>query len=221
MKKLIAALLALALLLALCACGRRAESASGESAPEAELPPVSTPVQHLFDNSGVEPQGTLLGSLDCMAEYRSVYSDVREVPDRGSAARRFYLYTDGLAMWNSFLVILQSTPEGHSPEDDEAYTEYAVIRADHFGTGDGLKDAKMESDWSWESFTRDLNGALIELTVSRKGDKAELTYTATTAEGEVHTLSCRDIAIPADAPLYFCLSVEHACLDLLEEETNE
>lgn len=216
MKKLLAILLSLLILLSLSACGRRTEAQTPPE-EEIELPPVSTPVQYLFDNSGVEPQGTLLGSLDCRAEYRSVYSDIREVPDRGSDTRRFTLYTDGLAMWNGFLVILQSTPEGHSTEDDEAYTEYAVIRADHFAAGEGVKDAKMQSDWSWESFTRDLNGALIELTVGRKGDKAELAFTATTAAGEVHQLSCKDIAIPADGPLYYCLSVEHACLDLLEE----
>ena len=219
MKKLLSALLALLMLFSLSACGRQTETEAGPE-EETELPPVSTPVQYLFDNSGVEPQGTLLGSLDCRAEYRSVYSDVREVPDRGTVTQRFYFYTDGLGMWNSFIVILQSTPDGHSTEDDEAYTEYAAIRADHFGTGDGLKDAKLESDWSWESFTRDLNGALIELSVSRKGDKAELRYTATTAEGELHSLSCKDIAIPADAPLYYCLSVEHACLDLLEDTTE-
>lgn len=219
MKKHLACFLALAMLFSLSACRRQTET---QTAPEEiEILPVSTPVQFFFDNSGVKPQGTLLGSLDCRAEYRSVYSDIREVPDRESVTRRFYFYTDGLGMWNSFLVILQSTPGGHSEEDDEAYTEYAVIRADHFGTGDGLKEAKMESDWNWESFTRELNGALIELTVSRKGDKAEAAYTATTAEGEVHQLSCRDIAIPADEPLYFCLSLEHACLDLLEGEATE
>lgn len=216
MKKLLAGLLAVLMLLSLSACGRRTET---ETPPEEEIehPPVSTPQQYVFDNSGVEPQGKLLGSLDCRAEYRSVYSDIREVPDRGSDTRRFMLYTDGLAMWNGFLVILQSTPEGHSAEDDEDYSEYAVIRADHFAAGDGVKDAAMQSDWNWESFTRDLNGALIELTVSRKGDKAELAYTATTATGEVHQLICKDIAIPTDGPLYYCLSVEHACLDLLED----
>ena len=220
MKQPLALLLALLMLLSLPACGQDTEA---QTAPEEELEiaPVVTPVQFLFDNSGVEPQGTLLGSLDCRAEFRSVYSDVREVPDRGSAVRRFYIYTDGLGMWNSFLVILQSTPAGHSTDDDEAYTEYAVVRADHFATGDGFKNASMDSDWDWESFLRDLNGALIELTVSRKDDKAQLSYTATTAEGEVHTLSCSDIAIPADEPLYYCLSVEHACLDLLDEEATD
>ena len=138
MKKRLTLILALLLLFSLSACSLRKEP-TPEPEETSDAPPIVTPVQYLFDNSGVQPQGTLLGSLDCRAAYRSVYSDIREVPDGAGVTRRFYFYTDGLGMWNGFLVILQSTPEGHAEEDDAAYAEYAAVRADHFAAGNGAK----------------------------------------------------------------------------------
>ena len=218
MRRCLCCLLALFLLLPLCACGKERPAPTASPTPAA-APAASASTalpRKAFDNSGVKLQGTALGSLSCDTPYRTVFSDVWEVPEGESAVRRFYLYTDGLALWNNFLVILKSTAE--EPEGEAGNDEYATVRADHYGTGAGFKNAVSESDWNWDSFCSDVNGALMELTVSNKGKTAEVSITATAADETVYHQTYKDIA--TDGPLFFCLSVENACLDLLEAETE-
>ncbi len=215
MKRRLSFLLALLLLPALCACSFRetpAKPAQETEAPAAtSFPRTETAV---FDNTGVEMHGTPLGTTDCRAEYRSVYSDIWELPEGESLTRRFYNYTDGAGIWNNFLVILQSTPEGHSADENADYREYAVLRADHFGWGEGYDEAVAESDWDWERFTGDLNGALIALTVTHRAGKADVSVRAETEGERSYHQSYTGIAV--DGPLYACLRVEKACLDLLD-----
>ena len=223
MKKTLAVLLALCLAAGLIGCGQSVgstadaaqESPAPTDPPAKEKPELKVP----NDNTGVKTKGTVLGSKSCDTEPDTVYSDIWEVPEKGSVTKRFYNYTDGIGMWNNFLVCLQSTPDGHSEEENKDYRSIAVLRADHFLSGEDLDDVVMESDWDWDSFTEDMNGALIELTVSRKDSKADVSFTATTADGTIHQQSYK--GIPAEGPLYFCLSVDHAFLDLLPEETPE
>ena len=225
MKRLLPLLLAAAMLLSLAACGlpeiptppRTGQSSEKEAADASPAPTVKQP----HDNTGVTPHGTLLGDLSCDAEPGTVYSEIRQLPAGESVTLRFYNYTDGIGMWNNFLLILQSVPEGHSAEDNPNYAEFAVLRADNFGSGSGFKDAVSESDWNWDTFTDDMNGALIELTVSsdEKESTVDVSFTASTVSGKEYHQSYT--GIKADGPLYYCLSVERACLDLLDGETEE
>lgn len=217
MKRLLLFLLSLSLLLSFSACGRERESApSPTPAPvEETAPAVKEPAG--FDNSGAELLGSAIGSLACDTPYRAVYSEVWEVPEGKSVERRFYLYTNGLRLWDNFLVILKSRPDD-PPVGESGEDEYAVFRADHFGAGTGYKTAVAESDWDWDSFCSDLNGALIELSIADRGKTAEIVMTATTADGKEYHQSYKEIA--ADGPLYFCLSVENACIDLLDAESE-
>ena len=216
MKRLLLLALTLALLLTLCACGRESKKPAGTPEPS----PTAAPVEVVGnDNSNVPVRGALLGNLSCDAPFWTVFSDIQELPEGESATQRFFNYTDGLGIWDNFLVILQSTPEGHSAGEAEGYREYLVLRPDSYGWGEGFADASLESDWDWASFTEDMNGALIELTLTHKAGKADVTLTATTADGREFHQSCT--GVPIDGALYWCLSVENACLDLLPGDSEQ
>ena len=211
MRKGVLLLLCAALLLAFCACGEQAPAPEPGPTPTPEAVPAGkTP----NDNSGVKLRGRLLGSLACDAPFWTVFSEIEEIPEGESRTWRFYNYTDGLGIWNNFLVILQSTPEGHSADENADYREYAVLRADHFGWGEGYDEAVAESDWDWERFTGDLNGALIELTVTHRAGKADVSVRAETEGERSYHQSYTGIAV--DGPLYACLSEEKTSLDLLD-----
>lgn len=210
-------LLALAImLLTLCACGKETAQPAESPEPSAAAAPVLLTAN---DNSGAAVRGTLLGELRCDAPFWTVFSDIRALPEGQSATQRFVNYTDGLGIWDNFLVVLQSTPEGHSAEEAEGYREYLVLRADSYGWGEGFDEAKLESNWDWESFTEDMNGALVELTLTHKAGKADVLITATTADGREYHQSCT--GVPIDGELFWCLSVENACLDLLPEDSEQ
>ena len=216
MRRLLLPALALMLLLTLCACGKETAKPAETPEPSATAAPMTLTAN---DNSGVAVQGTLLGELRCDAPFWTVFSDIRELPEGESATQRFYNYTDGLGIWDNFLVILQSTPEGHSAGETEGYREYLVLRTDSYGWGEGFADAKLESDWDWDTFTADMNGALVELTLTHKTGKADVAITATTRDGREYHESCT--GVPIDGALYWCLSVENACLDLLPEDSEQ
>ena len=165
MKRLLSCLLALLLPLTLCACGReqpQTAEIAPSPAPSAD-PAPSSALREAFDNSAVKLQGTAIGSLSCDTPYRTDYSEVWEVPEGESVQKRFFHYTDGLGLWDTFSVILLSGPDAPATGTDEIENAYALLRADHFGSGSGYKNAVAESDWNWETFCRDMNGAQIGL----------------------------------------------------------
>lgn len=115
--------------------------------------------------------------------------------------------------WNNFLVILQNVPEVHSAEGNADYKEYAVLRADNWGWGAGYENiAVAECDWNWDTFTTDMDGASVELTITNNGDTADVVAVVTTAAGTVYNQKYTGIAVDGD--LYYCLSVDAAFLDI-------
>ena len=179
----------------------------GSDSAEEEAEPVAN------DNTGVEVTGTLVGSLTCDSAFWTEFSDTVEVPEGESVTVNFKNYTDGLANWDNFLVVLQNVADAHSADDNADYAEYAVVRADNFGWGTGYDNiATAECDWNWDTFTTDMNGADVELTITNNGDTADIVAVVTTAEGTVYNQSYTGIAIDGD--LYYCLTLEKAALDI-------
>jgi len=67
-------------------------------------------------------------------------------------------------------------------------TEYGVVRMDHFGWGagyDGIVTAT--SNWNWETFLPNLDGAEVAITFANNGDNtASVRYHVILANGDVH-----------------------------------
>ncbi|MBQ7278646.1 MAG: hypothetical protein IJR17_05565 [Clostridia bacterium] len=155
--------------------------------------------------------GDTLGSDANDAAFWSVHSDVWAAPAGKAMTMTFTNNNDGGANWNNFLVVLQSTAAGHSADDDPAYSEYAVLRADNFGWGAGYGTAILESDWDWSTFMDDMNGAKVTLTIVNHGDGiADVYAKIVTAEGVEHFQNYKNITVSGD--LYFCLTLEKAYL---------
>lgn len=165
------------------------------------------------DHSDVVTTGTVVGSQDCTTGFWTAFSDTTEVPSGESVTFNFKNYTDELNNWDNFLVILQNVADVHSATDNADYAEYAVLRADNYGWGTGYDGiATAECDWNWDTFTADIDGADVELTVTNNGDTADVVAVVTTTAGTVYTQSYTGVAITGD--LYVCLSVEAGFLDI-------
>lgn len=162
-------------------------------------------------NMTVKTTGTIVGSTDRNSPFWTEFTDIWAVPEGGSKTITFTNYTAGGNNWDNFVAILQSTATGHST-DTEGYKEYAVVRADNYGWGSTFDNAdeKKESNWNWDTFKSDMDGARIVLTATNSNGIAAIEFTATTVDGTVYTQKYKDI--PVDGAVYLTLTLENSYL---------
>lgn len=155
--------------------------------------------------------GDTLGTEENDTPFWTVHSDVWAAEAGKTQTMSFTNFTDGATNWNNFLVVLQSTDSGHSAADVSGYSEYAVLRADNFGWGAGYGSAVLESNWNWDTFRDDMNGAQVTMTVVNYGDGyADVLLNIITSDGAEHFQNYKMITVSGD--LYFCLTLEKAYL---------
>ncbi|MCR5031601.1 MAG: LamG domain-containing protein [Lachnospiraceae bacterium] len=185
-------------------------------------------VQYHQSYTGIAVDGDLYFSLLCEASYLVIerekvgytdlttpfwttFSNIWKVEEGKTLYKSFTNYTDGANNWDNFLVVLQSTPTGHSAEAAEGYKEYAVVRADNWGWGEGYDGiATAECDWNWDTFAEDMNGAHVLLAITNNGSTADITATVTTESGKVYTQTYTGIAV--DGEVYATLLCEASYL---------
>lgn len=176
-------------------------------------------------SQAVTTTGTVVGTEDFETGFWTAFSDGWAVPTGETVSKTFVNWHDAelAANWNNFFVVLQS--EAVSPlEKSEACVEYAVLRADNWGwkmegetqlnTGDNIEQLgwTVESDWVWETFVADLQGATVTVSVTNNGDTADVECQITTAAGATHFQNYKNIAVDGDVA--FSLGVDHALIDI-------
>ena len=156
----------------------------------------------------------------------TTFSDIHEVKAGESKTITFKNYHTNLnfSNWNNAAVVLQNTPTGHANATDnptgiepvEGYKEYAVVRMDNFGWGAGYDNiATATCDWDWATFKDETHGATVEVTITNHGTTADIVMKITAADGTtVRNQSYTGIAV--DGPVYTCLTVEKACIDIID-----
>ncbi len=118
-----------------------------------------------------------------------------------------YVYSDNLGNWHSPCVVLR----------DSSLAEYAVVRMDNYGWGGAVGSydtAVLTSDWNWDTFTSNINGSHVVITVTATSDTtADIYYDVTYANGETHYQSYSGITVDA-SNLYSALVTEESLLIL-------
>lgn len=113
--------------------------------------------------TAVTPDPTSLGAADCSTAFWSVFTDDIKIP--AGATREFNLtnYSSGAGNWNNYYIILR----------DAAKTapEYAVVRADNYGWGNGYAACKpigtqLEAYADWADWLATMNGAKVKVYVT-------------------------------------------------------
>ncbi|MBE5876649.1 MAG: LamG domain-containing protein [Lachnospiraceae bacterium] len=167
----------------------------------------------------VEPTGTAVGATDCTTAFWGAHSDIWAVAEGETVSKTFVNWHGAEASnWNNFVVILQNVAEGHSAADNADYKEYGVVRADNWGWNSAMDTANpeigwtLESNWNWDTFSADLQGATVTVNVTNNGATADVVCDVVTAAGANYQQSYKNIAIDGD--LYYCLTVDNCCLDI-------
>jgi len=106
---------------------------------------------------------TVIGDENNTGAFWSDHSENIQVPAGKTYAINFTNYTDGGSNWNNFVVALTS--------EDRA-TEYAILRADNYGWGNGYAACipAMEPNRDWGTWLSAMDGAKVTTYVTNKGD---------------------------------------------------
>lgn len=157
----------------------------------------------------------VVGSTACDAGFWTVFSEpVMQLKDGETAHFGFINHTAGGNNWENWVLICTNNG-GPSTGGD---SEYFVLRADAWAWGQGFESpGNMTSDYNWDTFKADMNGAYVDLSATRKGGTITVTAVTTTASGTTFNMQfVYEGATAETCGLYFTL--EKAYLELDPEE---
>lgn len=124
-------------------------------------------------------QPAQVGFTDCTTPWWTPEGTSKDwtVAPSESQTVSMYVGSDNLGNWHSPCVVLRGA----------AYNEYAVVRMDNYGWGNGWEPAIKTCDWNWDTFMGNINGSQVAITVSNNGDNtADIRYFVVYENGEEH-----------------------------------
>ena len=162
--------------------------------------------------------GVIVGSEDYSTIFWGAHSDPIKVEVGTTSKLHFKNYTNGAANWNNYVVVLQNIAKDHAATETNGYKEYAVVRSDNYGWGDGYATATLEcpntTPEEWAEWLAGMNGALVDLSITNNGTTADVVATVTANNGNKYTQKYLGITIDGD--LYYCLTVDCSWVAIFE-----
>ena len=105
---------------------------------------------------------TTIGNSDNSTAFWGAHSDNFKVGPKESFVTSFTNYTNGQNNWNNFVVVLCSA---------DATKEYAVVRADNYGWGEGYAACTPSGGQKdWGAWLKAMDGAKVTVAVTNNGD---------------------------------------------------
>ena len=141
---------------------------------------------------------TEIGTSDCSAAWWTTFSDYYRIPANGSIRLKFTNHTSGGGNWNNWNLCV-STDDVRNGGN---YSEYFVIRSDAYGWGNSYaagtwnNDGYPTNDDEWGEFRSNMEGAQVDMTITRSGTDVKVVAVETCKNGKVYierfTASCND-----------------------------
>lgn len=157
-----------------------------------------------------------VGPDDCSAGWWSEFSDYFTIPVDGTFHTKFINHTSGANNWNNWLLVATTDADRNA----DGYSEYFVLRADAYGWGNGdYSGDNITSNFVWDGYTSYMEGAVVDMTVTRSGSTITMTTTTTTTDGTVYNYSYHQDNCGEGQPIRLFLTVEAAYLQLYPQET--
>lgn len=152
-------------------------SADGEQNAVVSYVGATTTVTTTVPVTNVMGETNQVGATDFSTAFWVEFSNEYNVDSNSSRTFKMDLYSSEANAYSSPVVILRKAD----------LTEYAVVRMDNYGWGDGYETATAANDWDMDVFTENLDGSSLEITVTNAGDgTANVRFDVTYANGETH-----------------------------------
>lgn len=145
---------------------------------------------------------TTVGASDNTTPFWGAHSENIKVASGETFVTSFTNYTSGGANWNNFVVVLCSS---------DGSKEYAVVRADNYGWGDGYAACTptFENGGDWGTWLKAMDGAKVHLAVTNNGDgTADIQAMMIGNNGAIYTQEYKGINTVDPNNCYFNLTVD-------------
>lgn len=130
-----------------------------------------------------------IGKEDYSTAWWSVWSEIVKMTGDQTIHFGFYNHTNGSANWNNWVIVVTNGKFTGGGGDGGAADEFFVLRADAYGWGGSHAGENISHNYNWDTFTNDMKGAYVDLTIKRTGNRIDLTAVTTTKEGTVYTMN--------------------------------
>ena len=167
---------------------------------------AATPVIGTAEFEVVDKLYNAVGATDNSTPFWGAHSENIKVNPGETFVSNFTNYTSGVANWNNFCVVLCS--------EDQA-TEYAVVRADNFGWGQGYDACTHEgTQGDWATWLAAMDGANVTLSVTNNGDgTASVQAVMVGNNGETYTQVYDGINTVDPENCYFNITVDNSHIE--------
>ena len=164
----------------------------------------------------VDKMYTCIGAADNSTGFWGAHSDNIKVNAGETFVTTFTNYSNGVANWNNFVVVLCSS---------DGATEYAVVRADNYGWGNGYAACTPSGGQAdWAAWLAAMDGAKVRLSVTNNGDgTADVEAIMEGTDGNTYTQSYTGINTVDPDNFYFNLTVDGSHIeydDVIGAEDN-
>ena len=157
-----------------------------------------------FTQTVVVPTPTTLGALDCSTPWWSVHTDNIKVEPKETKVVNFTNYSSGENNWNNFVIVLNRAD----------LSEYAVVRADNYGWGDGYAACTPSGGPAdWDAWRAAMNGAKVTAYITNNGDgTADVKAVMIGNDGVTYEQEYKGINTVNPDDFYFRFTVDNCCL---------
>ena len=162
-------------------------------------------------NSGDNVNWIIIGNEDNSDGFFAPKSGLWKLKTGETLKVGFYNYTAGVSNWENWVLVCTNGPAF----GEAGYAEHFVLRADAYGWGDAnYSGDNITSDYNWDTFKTEMNGAWVDLTVTRTSDTQVTMEALTTAEdGTVRTYKFKYEG-ELEPEIGIFLTLEHAHLKI-------
>ena len=170
---------------------------------------AATPVIATADFEVVDKMYTCLGAADNSTGWWGAHSENIKVGPKETFVSTFTNYTSGANNWNNFVVVLCKADN----------SEYAVVRADNYGWGDGYAACTPTCDngGDWSTWLSAMDGAKVTTYVTNNGDgTADVKAVMVGNDGKTYTQEYKGINTVEPDNFYFRYTVDGCHLEFDE-----
>ncbi len=127
-----------------------------------------------------------IGSPDCTTGWWTEFSNYYRIPSNTAMNFRFVNHTSGGGNWNNWNLCVST--DADRGDNANGYMEYFVIRSDLYGWGESYNGDNWTNEGygDWDKFRVDMEGANVDLLISRVKDNISVSATANCIDGTVY-----------------------------------